>query len=58
LGDTRFAIPGVTPISGTIEEMASFLAKFSDEGIELCTIILHPFTKASIEKLGRAVESI
>ncbi len=58
LGDTPFPIPGATPISGTIEEVASILTKFSDEGIEHCTVILHPFTRVGIEKLGRVVENI
>jgi hypothetical protein len=55
-GETSFSIPGAIPISRTIEEVASRLSEFSDEGVEHCTIILHPFTRAGVEKLGRVVE--
>ncbi|MFT4560541.1 MAG: alkanesulfonate monooxygenase SsuD [Gammaproteobacteria bacterium] len=56
--DSPFPIPGTQPISGSIAEIADALSEFADEGIEHCMIMLHPYTSAGIEQLGRVIESV
>ncbi|NNL86733.1 MAG: LLM class flavin-dependent oxidoreductase [Myxococcales bacterium] len=58
IADTPFPIPGPTAISGTPDAIVDTLSEFASEGIEHCTIVLHPFTRDGIERLGEIAERI
>lgn len=58
IDEVPFPIPGVKPISGSPEDVASQLAEFAADGVEHCTIVLNPFTKRGIEEFAKIAEQV
>ncbi len=59
LGDTPFPIPGPSPIRGAPDDaIAETLSAFASEGIEHCTVVLHPFTRDGVERFGKIAERV
>jgi len=58
IADTPFPIPGSQPISGSPQAVANTLSEFAAEGIEDCTVVLNPFTRAGIEQFAEIAQRV
>ena len=56
--DTPFPIPGAQPISGSHGAIADALSGFAAEGIEHCSIVVNPFTRAGIEQFAEIAQQV